>query len=499
LYLAIANQTSKKAFFYGWIYGLALGLFSFSWLAEVMGGYGGLGTGGGVVLVLLAAYLALYQGLWAYLMGPWLLNTANPYLVPILGGALWTGLDWLKNFVFTGFNWTPLAVGLAAEPEMMGAADLLGLYGLALPVAAISGWLFFMVKNRVKARPLLGFILGTLVYFCGYGSLTYKTWEKEVASGYGLKIAVLQASVEQSMKWNVNYRDLILDRYSLLVAKAELEKPWLIVWSETAAPFSYGHDPIETAWLDNLLANSTAHSLVGVTRLEPKDGVYRLYNRAWLMGPNGPGPYYDKRHLVPFGEYVPLAKELPFLRWAFFQGVLGAAGRFSPGEKGAPLDHGGFRLGLMICFESTFPYLARDRVLEGANLLVVTTNDAWFGTSWAPEQHLNQAAWRAVENRRPLVRAANNGISANVSPSGRILARSAQNEINAYIYAVPILRREVFKLTIYARFGHYLPPILAILTIIYLLYRFSKTIKFKNIKSKIDSSLKNTNLYPYNN
>jgi apolipoprotein N-acyltransferase len=394
------------------------------------------------------------------------------------------GLDWLKNFVFTGFNWSPLAMGLASAPRLMGTADLIGLYGLGLPVAAINGWLAYFRPSRLNTYPLLALAGGVLGLALLYGQFTLSRWEEIDGRGEEKTIAVLQASVEQEMKWDANFRDQILGRYQLLFERAQKENPWLVVWSETAAPFSFGYDPVETDWLTGLLARGHSTALVGVTSLEPEDGVWRLYNRIWLMGPAGAGPFYDKRHLVPFGEYVPMERELPFLRWAFLQGILGAAGRFSPGHAYPPIDYDGTRLGIMICFESIFPYLARGRVREGATLLVVATNDAWFGDSWAPEQHLRQSAWRAVENRRPLVRAANNGISAHISPAGRILTRSPHDGIDAYVYRVRLLPEANREMTFFALYGYLLAPLLAIGTVALFSARLYRSKKIRDVSAK---------------
>ncbi|MDR1084690.1 MAG: apolipoprotein N-acyltransferase [Deltaproteobacteria bacterium] len=474
LYAAAKEQVPKRAFLFGWIYGLTLGLLSFSWLAEVMAGYGGLGSGGWVILFLLAAFLALFQAVWARLICSFQPGKFGPYSIPIIGAGLWVGLDFGKNWVFTGFNWSPLAVGLSSVPSLMGAADLIGLYGLGLPVAAVSGWLFYLDLKNIKTYPLLLISILTVGALYAYGHKTYTQWEERISQGPEKKIAVLQASIDQMIKWDRDHRDLILARLETLMNRAQRENPWLTVWSETAAPFSYGYDAYETEWLDTVIKKSRTGALVGVTAVEDVNGQHHLFNRAWLMTSGGSGPFYDKRHLVPFGEYVPMAEELPFLKWPFFQGVLGAAGTYSQGPSRPPIIYDNVRLGIMICFESIFPYLARDRTLEGAQLLVVTTNDAWFGLSWAPEQHLHQSLWRAAENRRPLVRAANNGVSGYINPSGRLMAHSAQNEIETYIYPISLLPPQYLELTVFTRFGHYLPAGLAIVTALLALVRLLK-------------------------
>ncbi|MDR1546435.1 MAG: apolipoprotein N-acyltransferase [Deltaproteobacteria bacterium] len=481
LWLAVRGRPFRAAFFLGWVYGLALGLSGFSWLASVMSGFGGLGpAGGAAVLVLLAALLALHQGLWAGLVAPWTAPGFGGFLAgPLLGALLWTGLDWLKNWLLTGFNWTPLAGGLSSLPFMLGAADLVGLYGLTLPTALAAFWLAGLAQ--LKSRPRLALRqavagLATLTLLASYGLAAQRRWDVDYAARPKRSAAVLQASVPQDRKWDPRFRDEILARYETLLTSLTDRRPWLTLWPETAAPFIYGLNVVETDWLDGLAAKTGLSFMAGVAAAElDDDGALRLRNRAWLMTPQGPGAFYDKRHLVPFGEYVPLADELPFLKWPFVKGLLGAAGDFSPGRRRPPPVFDGVAVGNLICFESIFPYLARQRVLDGAAFLAVTTNDAWFGRSAAPEQHLAQAVMRAVETRRPLLRAANNGLSALVSPSGRLLARTELDQIGAYVYELGLSDPGV--LTFYVRFGWTVAPAAAAATVLTALLRLGRALR----------------------
>jgi apolipoprotein N-acyltransferase len=148
-------------------------------------------------------------------------------------------------------------------------------------------------------------------------------------------------------------------------------------------------------------------------------GTINYYNRAYLISPDGTPPqHYDKVHLVPFGEYVPFKTLLSFVNR-----LVSAAGDFEEGEKIAPLNHEDLSIGVLICFEAIFPEIARVHTQRGANILVNITNDAWFGKTSAPYQHLAMAVFRAVENRRPLIRSANTGFSAFIGPQGKIIAR----------------------------------------------------------------------------
>jgi len=153
--------------------------------------------------------------------------------------------------------------------------------------------------------------------------------------------------------------------------------------------------------------------------IKEKNGI-RYYNRAYLLSPTGTvSGYYDKVHLVPFGEYVPLKRFLPFV-----QRLVQAAGDFASGKKIEPLKLHDFSAGILICFEVIFPELARIQAKKGAKILINLTNDAWFGMTSAPYQHLCMSVFRAVENGRPLIRAANTGFSAFIGPQGKIITRS---------------------------------------------------------------------------
>jgi apolipoprotein N-acyltransferase len=173
-----------------------------------------------------------------------------------------------------------------------------------------------------------------------------------------------------------------------------------------------------------------------------------FFNRAYLASPAAEilGSY-DKVHLVPFGEYVPMKRFLPFVRR-----LVVAAGDFVAGSKVEPLELPTAAAGVLICFESIFPELGRAMTKNGASLLVNLTNDAWYGMSSAPFQHFSMAVFRAVENRRPLVRAANTGISAFILPSGRITAQSG-------LFTEALLTMEIpvpdSGLTLYTRYGDF--------------------------------------------
>ena len=483
LIIAVDGQSGKRAFLLGWIYGLSLSFSSLPWLADVLAGYGGLGnTLGWLILGLLAAFLALYQGFFGWLITMCL---PGPFLWALMGSVAWCGLDWLKNWVFTGFNWTPLAGPLVLSPEIGQSADLFGFYGLGFFVAMINFCLaIFIFKSfegqRREGRIYLSLALVLILAAFGYGWHKYAHWETAVSRADQRLAVAVQPSTDQTVKWDADYLDKLLARYELLAKKADDYQPWLIVWPETAMPFIYDHDYEESRWLRRISRESQAQMLIGTAGISGIWPEQKLHNRMILFEGGEALAYYDKVHLVPFGEYLPL-DWLPFLDWAFMQGLIGAAGTYDPGLVLAPvklaLDSGQaaspkVSLGFLICFESTFPYLARAKVLEGAELLVVPTNDGWFGLSRAPEQHLLQAAMRAIETRRPVVRVGNTGISAVIHPSGAIPWRSRLMDVGAYPLKTPILKAPDLKTTFFVAWGHWLAPASAVLTGLFLIIRF---------------------------
>ena len=204
---------------------------------------------------------------------------------------------------------------------------------------------------------------------------------------------MIQADIDQSVKWKPSYQRKTLETYFRLSSQAALLKPTLIVWPETALPFFYQDAPAFSSQMRYFADRIGATLLFGSPAYERKSSQIQYYNRAYMLTPGSSQVgYYDKRHLVPFGEYVPLKRYLPFLNQ-----LVQAAGNFVSGDRQGPLKKKDISLGVLICFEAIFPELARDLARDGAQVLVNITNDAWFGTTSAPYQHLSMAVFRSVE------------------------------------------------------------------------------------------------------
>jgi apolipoprotein N-acyltransferase len=237
-----------------------------------------------------------------------------------------------------------------------------------------------------------------------------------------------------------------METYKRLTRKGYDFQPQLIVWPETSVPFFFQDNERFSPTIFSLAQEAGAVVVFGSPAYEQTDEGINYYNRAYLLAPGDRSlKYYNKVHLVPFGEYVPLKKFLFFIKR-----LVPAAGDFKAGDKIEPINHSPFSVGIIICFEAIFPELARAYARGGANILLNLTNDAWFGMTSAPYQHLSMAVFRAVENRIPMIRAANTGFSAFINHHGKIISLSPLFTENVLNGSVDIPN---FPLTFYARFG----------------------------------------------
>lgn len=415
LLLAIRGKTPGEAFGCGFVCGLVHYVSALYWIEYVVQHYGGLPVLPALsILLLLCSYLALYPACFAALA-----RIGSDYPRCWIWGlpAAWVALEYLRAHVLTGFPWASLGYSQTPFIHLIQSADLWGVYGV--------GWLVVFANVCVAAcgyrfsvvLPSLCFGLALLAVL-GYGSWRLDQVRARERAEAPWPVAVVQGNVEQATKWDPDYQDATIERYRDLsrLALAGNPQPQLVVWPETAMPFFYGLDPVLTAKVQGIVRSLGVPVLFGSPSVILKEGEPRLLNKAFLVNPDGRiGGAYAKRHLVPFGEYVPLKKLLFFV-----QRLVPAAGDFIAGTSSRPLLLASERLGILICYEAIFPALARANVAAGASILINITNDAWFGASSAPYQHLEMSRWRAVENRVPVIRAANTGISAVIGATGEL-------------------------------------------------------------------------------
>lgn len=423
LMVAVQGMAPKQAFNLGLGAGLIHFVSLLYWIVPTIQTYGGIPLVlAGSVLVFLAFYLALYVGMFCAGMT---LFSRDSIWMPLGAGALWVGGEYLRASLFTGFPWGLLGSCFYTQTTLIQVADLAGVYGVSFVIVMVNAflagaWVRHGTKNSL-GRVLVFMIpcVVVLVLVVAYGRMRVAEMEPAMDGAEKTRVSVVQGNISQTEKWDLQYQESTVDTYCDLSRQAAAEKPDLIVWPETALPFYYGLDRVLSERVDQCIRQVKTWFLVGSPALGENSRGYTYYNRAHMINRfSVTTDRYDKVHLVPFGEYVPLGRYLSFLGKLTTQ-----AGDFTPGKKQSlPLRYDGGAAGVLICFEVIFPGLARNMVNNGAKILVTITNDAWFGRTSAPAQHFSMAVFRAIESRRAVARAANTGISGFIDPLGRIVA-----------------------------------------------------------------------------
>lgn len=416
LQLAIAKKTPARAFKLGMVSGLTAYCGIFYWLINVMTLYGKLPWPASFSLFLLfAAYLALYVGIIACLVRRGEIAGISPLLsFPVL----WVGFEYLRSFLLTGCPWEILGYSQYRILPLIQIADITGVYGLSFLIVLANVVLLRIIKGAVMRGPSVyptksaAFLLLLLVLTLAYGFMRLNSADR----GDPLKVVLAQGNIPQDVKWNPAFQESTVAVYERLTREGCAGGSDLVVWPESALPFYFQGGGKYSDRVKSLAIEFKTCMVLGSPAVEQGQERIRYLNSAYLLAPTGETVgRSDKMRLVPFGEYVPLARFLPFVS-KMVEGI----GDFSPGTVITPLDTGKGKIGVLICAEVIFPELSRAYVRAGSRILVNITNDAWFGRSSAPYQHLSMTAFRAVENRVPLVRAANTGITAIIDSKGHI-------------------------------------------------------------------------------
>jgi apolipoprotein N-acyltransferase len=421
LLISLERVTLRQAFRLGFTCGLTAYAIILYWINIVVTRYGHLPWAVSIPLYLvLAAWLALFYGLATLLarhgeQG----GIKQVFTLPVA----WVALDLFRSFLLTGFPWAMLGHSQYRILPMIQIADLTGVYGITLLIVLTNVVLYRVLRAVSGAgvpypakSALLLLVLFAATLFYGF----YRLNETESAQGPALRVALIQGNIDQDVKWSPAFQEQTLAIYERLTREAARGGVDLVVWPESAVPFFFQNRSRQTERIRSLAREINASMLFGSPAQELRNGQDIFLNSAFVVNPRGETVARgDKLHLVPFGEYVPLKRLLPFVNKL----VVGI-GDFSPGERAVPLDVGRTRAGLLVCYEGIFPELAREYVRNGARILVNITNDAWYGRSSAPYQHFSLAVFRAVETRTPLLRAANTGISAIIDQNGHIRTMS---------------------------------------------------------------------------
>lgn len=426
LYFAIHGARLRRVFWLTWLQQFAFLICTLYWLWIPLhvDGHGPVAVAAGVI-VFVSATEALF-GAISVLSAEFVsrhLRVSRLISYPIA----WTALEWVRSFFPVGFPWNPLGDAVFGEIPVIQIAEFIGVFGLSALIIFVNIALWELISSAIAGNRnprTAGALILVTAAVVGFGMLRIRELERMPVAGH-LTVAMIQGNIPQSDKWDPSKLPSTFKVYSDMTNEAAAGGSNLIIWPEAATGFIF--EPLNAYpyilriqapyWekLTRLAAGVNTPILVGSPAMDIGPHDIQMRNRAYMLGADGRvRGYYDKIELVPVGEYVPV------LLKRFVSRMVEAPTDFVPGNRQTIFTVGTARLGVLICYESIFPYLSQRVVHAGANVLVNMTNDAWYGRSSAPYQLLAMTVLRAVENRTPIVRVGNTGISAIITPVGRI-------------------------------------------------------------------------------
>ena len=449
LLVALPGASGGRAFGLGYLTGAASALGLLYWTALVVIQYGGLTLPVGItVMVLLCLAVALFPSLFAWLVARATAAFGAPGL--LVAPFAWVATELLRNRTFFNFPWCLLGYSQPANLPFVQIARVTAVYGVSFLVALVSALLAYVAVEpravlRRRALVGLGLVLG--------GSWAWGSWvlSRPLPEAGTIRVGLVQGGIPQEEKWAPESAWANVQRHLELTEQAAARGARLVVWPESAVPFLFDENPVLADALRAVVRRQGIYLLFGNDDLEGARGGRdsRVFVGAKMLTPSGDLPYrYHKIRLVPFGEYVPM-QPLLTLGGRVTAKLVQQVADFTPGSEPTLARVDGHAAGAFICYEAIFPELVREFTAQGADLLVNITNDAWYGRTSAPFQHLAMATFRAVENGKYLVRAANTGITAVVDPRGRILEPTLLFDRTVLVRDVPFVPGQTF----YSRYG----------------------------------------------
>ncbi len=345
-------------------------------------------------------------------------------LFPLVAAIGWVALEWAHQtiaFYGLGFPWFMLGYTQWNAPDFLQLASYSGVYGISFVIVltgAMVGWAFIEPSFKKGVGYLL-LAAGVFLSVYSFGRYTLKEADAQSSGLVSVKGALLQPNIDQYKKWSPEFEEEIQQTLRQMGLSLSGQNVRLALWPESALPRGLNEEPYNDM-VQEIAKTSGAYQIVGSN----VEGENAQYVGAYLVPPNEEDlQSYRKLKLVPFGEYIPFEKQIR--KWFKQVDVLGELGEFSAGPMDQPLlDMQGVKIGTTICYEAIFPLVWHKQAKRGAQLFVNLTNDAWFFNTAAPYQHLAANVLRAVENGKPVFRAANTGFSAYIDPWGRIVRQS---------------------------------------------------------------------------
>lgn len=456
-----ARRTIGRDFLLGWLAGAIGFLICLHWITEVT-------VAGWVVL---SIYCGVFPGLFAAILGfafrpenpstgqpDWLSSRRN-LLISLGGAAVWVGCEWLRGWLFSGFAWNSLGVALWKNTPMIQIADIGGVGAVSFVITATNLVLVLTVRRLIAEvgtgamKPHYDFalVLALVALTFTYG---IRPLLAPPGDSTGLRFAAVQANIPQDEKWDPSFIQSILEKYTTLSEQAIAMDPDLLVWPEAATPRAVFSDPQTLSVVERLAGLWDGDFLLGTVHFDATGD----FNSIVLLAADGSAPQFQhKIHLVPFGEFIPFRESFPVFAWIVGDLV---PSDFSSGKEVKILrpTRKDVPLGGLVCFEDTIGRLARMYRLDGARLFVTVTNDGWFRESAGSMQHLAQSVFRCAENKIPMLRAANTGVTCTIDSFGRvvdILTDAGGSTFLEGILVGEIQVPDAPALTIYTKYGEW--------------------------------------------
>lgn len=424
-------------------------------------------------LFLLGPFVGLWVGSW-FLAVRWAMPrmigqpVSTRLLVMIGVAAAWVVIEWTRTWLLGGFPWLPLAASQWTMLSMLQVASYTGAGGISFAVVMVNLGIA-AYAHRLMLEKVTGlnkrsqeFLLALFTVLACFSLHVQQTFNRVHYAAPLARVAFVQPYIPQEVKWDPSRSPAILDALETTTLAAAATRPDLIVWPEAGTPWAVRGDDTMKEFVESLARRAQAPLLLGSIAREGAGGeAAAWFNGAFVVDAERglQADYYSKRHLVPFGEYVPLR---PILGW--IEKFVPVGGDFTPGAEALPLTvatrHGTIRVAPLICYEDIYPGLARRSTLEDADVLVVQTNNGWFGEGGAATQHAAHSVLRAVENRRPVLRCGNGGWSGWIDEFGAIRATVKDEKGSIYFrgtQTVSITRdtRWIGKMSFYSEYGEW--------------------------------------------
>jgi apolipoprotein N-acyltransferase len=466
----------------GYVAGIVFFTAAFSWLGSLGTLYQSWPLYG--LSFLLSIYLGMHFAFWSWFAGlirpTHFLNSWRNLAAAFLGASAWATHEWVRGWLFSGFGWNGLGVALHANWPLTQIAQFTGVTGLSFAIA-FANMIAFTTAVRLfeetRSRQMRAHFDLTLTMLGIVALFSFSIYTvQNPSNARPLRVAAVQANVPQGQKFDHQFSRKIFDQFERLsmIALHSSQPADLLIWPESAMPDPVGDVSTPSyQFVTDFTSSTKADLLLGTLDVQNRQD----YNAAMLISDSGrQTQIYRKLHLVPFGEYIPLRHSFPL-----FAAI---ASRWVPGDFDTGREYTVFQLtnpsvqvAPLICFEDTIGELTRRFVLRGANLLVNITNDAWFLRSAGSKQHLANAIFRCIETRRPMVRAANTGVTCFINEFGRVTQILRDEEGSTFTEGV--LTDEISvpqdrQLTFYTRHGELFAKSCAVITGLAMIFIFAR-------------------------